>query len=383
MSLLLLNLVFSLFSSVFSSYIMANEQFIFQKTLLLLKTIINPLIVLPVLLLGFKSIGLVLVTVFLGCAVNVINIIFCLKNLDMKFSFQNLDKALLYEITVFSSFIFINMIVDQINWNVDTFLLGILKGTSSVAVYSVAGQITLYYKTLSTSITSVFTPRIHYLATANNDHELTVLFVKIGRIQFLLLAMVFIGFSFWGKPFLVFWAGGEYIEAYYILIILLISLTVPLIQNTGIEIQKAKNKHRFRSLLYLFIAVLNVCISIPLCRILGGVGCAVGTAISLILGNGIIINIYYYKKIGIDIILFWKQILGIIPILIIPTVYGYLVQRLCNLYNIFIFLISGMGFVIIYTATAWFLGMNGYEKNLIRRPFTTIIAKLKEGKLLK
>ena len=39
------------------------------------------------------------------------------------------------EMTVFSSFIFINMVVDQINWNVDKFILGRFRGTVSVAVY--------------------------------------------------------------------------------------------------------------------------------------------------------------------------------------------------------------------------------------------------------
>jgi Na+-driven multidrug efflux pump len=33
----------------------------------------------------------------------------------------------------------------------------------------------------------------------------------------------------------------------------------------------------------------------PFAKIWGGVGCAIGTALSLIVGNGIIMNIFYQK----------------------------------------------------------------------------------------
>ena len=46
--------------------------------------------------------------------------------------------------------------------------------------------------------------------------------------------------------------------------------------------------------------------SIPLSKYYGGIGAAIGTAFSLILGQGVILNIYYQKKVGINILEFWK-----------------------------------------------------------------------------
>ena len=41
----------------------------------------------------------------------------------------------------------------------------------------------------------------------------------------------------------------------------------------------------------------------------GGIGCALGTAISMIVGNGFIMNWYYQTHIGLDMRYFWKHIL--------------------------------------------------------------------------
>ena len=42
------------------------------------------------------------------------------------------------------------------------------------------------------------------------------------------------------------------------------------------------------------MAIINVGLTIVLCQRYGSVGAAVGTAISLVLANGITMNIYYY-----------------------------------------------------------------------------------------
>ena len=71
------------------------------------------------------------------------------------------------------------------------------------------------------------------------------------------------------------------------------------------------------AIVYSVMAVGNVIISIPLAMWMGPVGSALGTAISLVLVNGLAMNIYYRKKIGLDIPSFWKSILslmkGVIP----------------------------------------------------------------------
>ena len=88
--------------------------------------------------------------------------------------------------------------------------------------------------------------------------ELTSLFTRVGRIQFILLSLICSGFIFFGRPFISMWAGKNYVEAYHIALLLMMPVTIPLTQNLGIEIQKAKNMHQFRSWLYFFMAISNL-----------------------------------------------------------------------------------------------------------------------------
>jgi O-antigen/teichoic acid export membrane protein len=60
MAIMVFNIALSFPASVFNSYITANEKFVFQKLLQMIKVVANPFLVLPVLLLGYKSIGLVI-----------------------------------------------------------------------------------------------------------------------------------------------------------------------------------------------------------------------------------------------------------------------------------------------------------------------------------
>ena len=57
------------------------------------------------------------------------------------------------------------------------------------------------------------------------------------------------GFIFFGPYFIKIFAGEGYELAYPVAILLMVPVTVPLIQNLGIEIQKAKNMNIILSLI--------------------------------------------------------------------------------------------------------------------------------------
>lgn len=379
MMILVINLAVSFPNIVFDSHIIANERFIFQKLVQMIKVVVNPFAVLPVLLMGYGSVGMALVTTVLNISAGLINVIYCTNKLKMEFSFSKFDFKLMKEMTIFSFYIFINLIVDQVNWNVDKFILGRFHGTVPVAIYGLAAQLNTYYLSISTTISSVFIPRVHRLVASNSDkRQLTELFTRIGRIQFILLSLISTGIIFFGKPFIAMWAGRDYVGAYPILLLLIVPGTLSsTIQNIGIEIQRAMNLHKFRSWLYLTIAIFNLAISIPLAKHYGGVGAAFGTALAIIIGNGLIMNWYYHTKVGLDIKFFWRKIYSFTPALIMPLLTGIIICRYINLYNILTFLWSGIVYVIIFSICMWLLGMNQYEKDLVRKPVSRISKKLK------
>ena len=284
----------------------------------------------------------------------------------MRLTFGRLDFALLREMGGFSFFIFLNMIIDQINWTVDTTLLGIISGTAATAIYGVGAQINNYYKTLSTSISGVFTPQINRIvAEGQGDEKLTSLFTRVGRIQFMLLMLVLTGFVFVGEPFIEAWGGGEYQGAYAIALMLMVPVTLPLIENLGIEIQRAKNMHQFRSKVYFFMALGNVLVSIPLGMRFGGLGCAMGTAISLIIGNGFVMNWYYQTHIGLDMKHFFRSILSMVPAMVPPALLGLLAVRLHAFSGYAGVLAFAVPYAAVYSLCVYRWAMNEEERRLV------------------
>ena len=367
MALLVVNIAVSFPCSVFSSYITANERFLFQRVINMIRTVLNPIVMLPLLLMGLGSVALVVVTLVLSVVTDAFNIWYCAKKLRMRLTFGHFDFTLLREMGGFSFFIFLNMIIDQINWTVDTTLLGIISGTAATAVYGVGAQINNYFKTLSTSISGVFTPQINRIvAEGQGDEKLTSLFTRVGRIQFMLLMLVLTGFVFVGEPFIEAWGGGEYQGAYAIALMLMVPVTLPLIQNLGIEIQRAKNMHQFRSKVYFFMALGNVLVSIPLGMRFGGMGCAMGTAISLIIGNGFVMNWYYQTHIGLDMKHFFRSILSMVPAMVPPALLGLLAVRLHAFSGYSGVLAFAVPYAAVYALCVYRWAMNEEERRLVR-----------------
>ena len=213
------------------------------------------------------------------------------------------------------------------------------------------------------------------MAESNDNEQLTKLFTKVGRIQFLVLGLVLSGFIFFGSPFIKMWAGKEYSASYAVAILLVAPVTVPLIQNLGIEIQRAKNMHKARSVVYLFIAIANVFISIPLIKLIGPAGAALGTAISLIAGNIIFMNWYYHARIGMNMIYFWKEIAKFIPALIAPCVVGIAIMKLVNITGLVNLGVFAVIYAAVYGLSMYFLGMNEEEKQLVMGPIRKILRK--------
>ncbi|MHC1749579.1 MAG: oligosaccharide flippase family protein [Cellulosilyticaceae bacterium] len=377
MGLLVFNLSITFPLGVFGAIMNAYERFVFPKIVNIIRVIINPCIMLPLLLIGYRSVTMVLVTTLLNIICLLINVWYCFKKLHIKIHFTNFQWGLLKEIGRYSFFIFLNIIVDKIYWSTDQFILGMFSGTVMVAIYAVASQLSMYYMSFSTAISGVFLPRVTQMVTQNvKDKELSDMFIKTGRIQYIIMAYILSGFLLVGKDFIRLWAGEGYESAFLIAIVIMIPLTVPLIQNLGITILQAKNLHAFRSNIYIIIAILNLGMSIPLAKIWGGIGCALATGISLTIGNIIIINIYYWKRINLDIPRFWLNICKMSVPVVIALGIGIGANYCFKMTGFMKIITTGSLFTLVYIPLMWFLGMNIYERKLFLGPIKAVGRKL-------
>lgn len=367
--------------TVFGSFISANEKFIFTKSIWLISSVITVFSNLAVLFFGYGAVGLVTVSVSLSIIIHIANICFAVFKLGFKFDFKGIEKGLFKQVFVFSGLIAINMIVDKINSGIDSVLLGRFCGTAMVAVYSVGASLKTHFTSFSTAVSGIFVPHVHNLVhsyemdSKEQRQALTSFFVKVGRVQYLILALLASGIVFFGRQFIRLWAGEGYDQSYIVALILILPAVVPLIQNVGIEIQRAENRHHYRAYIYGAMAIGNLAISIFLCQIWGAIGSAVGTGIATIIANGLIMNIVYHKKINIDMLEFWKNILSQTKGMIIPFICGALIMKFANLDSIISMVLFIMLYTAVYAASVWFFSMNAYEKGFVKSIFSKFMKR--------
>ena len=161
----------------------------------------------------------------------------------------------------------------------------------------------------------------------------------------MIMCLLVSGIIIFGQYFITnIYLTAEYKDAYLTTLFLIIPAMVPLIQNLGIEIQRAMNKHQFRSIIYIVMAVINVILSIPLAMHFGPVGSAM----------------------GINVLEFWKNIIQLAKGLLIPAILGFAIMYTGFVDSVWKFILGVMIYIIVYAISFWLVGMNVSEKELAK-----------------
>lgn len=369
MLLLTFNLAFTFPLSIFGSIITAYEDFVFQRLVNIIRIILSTGVLILVLAIGYKAVALVVVQTVFNVLILLINFFYCKKKLKIKIIFGKLDIPFIKEISVYSFWIFLNAIMDKIYWGTGQFVLGAVSGTIAVAVFSVAILLQQMYLQFSTSIASVLLPKVTAMvAHSSSDKEISDLFIRTGRLQCIIMTYILSGFIIFGQDFINLWAGDGYQISFVITLIFFVALFIPLIQNTGVTILQARNQMRFRSSLYVVIALISLAFQIILAHRFGALGCAISIGSALIIGQGLVMNIYYQKKQNLNIKKFWIEIGKMLIAPAILTITGVWITYMYNLSKPINLVIGILVFSIIYLPIIWKFSMNVYERSLTLAP---------------
>lgn len=375
-------LAFTAFATVinciFSSFIIANERFIFAKSVNLIQIILAPVLTIPLLIKGYGAIAVFLIKFFLIVAIVLFNAYYSFFKLKIKIAFKRVDRDLLKSILIFAGAIAIQSIMDQLNWQVDKFVLAWTNGTKEISVYSVGSTLNTYYIMITSAMSNLFIAEINRLVARGKNKELSDLFIKTSRIFAFLVFLIMSGYCIFGKIFILRWAGIEYEMSYYVGLLLMLPITVSLTMGLGQDIMRAKNIHKQQIFINIAVTFFNFLISIPLAIKFGAVGSALGTFLCEIIICVIVQSIYYSKVGKLDMKAYYREMMSIIPGLILPVAYGLIVTRRGIVkYSYFSIGFYAFIYICIYFVCMWFFGMNNYEKNLVKRAIKRVIVNIK------
>lgn len=369
--LLLLNIVITLSTMVFRSVINAHERFLFLKGMETVQLVLQPMLVVLLLMHHPSAFSVALVQTGLNLVLSFARVYYCFARLHVRIRYHYWSHELMVSFRRLALSVFAVTLIDQVFWKTNQIILGVISGTAAVAVYSIASLIYMNYMALSTAISGVYLPHVTGMVARKEPiSNLSELFIQIGRCQYYLLALVATGFIIFGKQFIALWAGSGFEDSYIITLLIILPFTVDLIQNIGLAIMQAMNRYDFRARIYFLTGILNLLLAIPLGIKYGGIGCAMATGISMIVGNGFIMNWYYAKEIHLAIASFWSQIGRISFVTGVCLVIGYAA-------NVYLWTQGGVGpfvlkaamYSILYMVMIYAFAMNQSERDKIQATF--------------
>lgn len=356
----------SLFDHAFVGVLNAYEKYTVTKGIRMFRDISRMGILFFLFKLGHDSLAIVIVDLVLVTLITIIDAIMGRKKIQGKYLSGKMDTSLLKSILAFSFYAFLQVIVSQVNTSIDRLLLGRFSTLFFVGMYGVAMQLYNMFCSFGNVFGGLTFPIItKVVCDGNSDDVITTNCIKFSRIQCFILLPLLSGFALFGLHFIDIWMRGKY-DSFQLWLIILIIVTPNIlewIETPIFNVMKAKNMQKTRSLLLIFVTVANLFLTIWLVKYNEIYGAAIGTAISFIIGNNILSNIYYHKKVGVNMKNFFAGILrGVLPAWIISIVIGLFIRLIPGV-SVFIFLGKCLLYVLVYGLLMYFIGLNIREKD--------------------
>ena len=367
-----INAAVTMGTSVYSNIIVAYEKFWISKGLSIVSIVLKMILTVVVLELGIGSIGIVCITFFTTILTRGGYVYYVFVKMKLRPILQGIDFHFIKKILMYSSLILIQMIATQINSSIDQIFLGMFipASASIIAIYSIGMQLVQYFQSIGSAFSGVLMPGVvRIIEKKPSSSMLCDEMVRIGRIIFLVLGLIWSGFLAVGSQFIELWAGMENVDAYYVAIILMTIYLIISTESIGIQMLWAKNEHKEYSFVKLGIVLMNCILTIVLIKWRPLLGATIGTFISLAIGDILIINILFVKKLKISLKKYYMGIFkGLLPCVLITVVLGCAINfiPLPGWVGLSIKIVL-IGLIYIVLILLW--GMNRYEKNTLKSLF--------------
>ena len=359
------NMMIHIIENVINGVITGINNFLVGNGMKVLRLVFRIFLLLALLSRYHDSRVIVLVDIGVSVFALSAELFFVVVKQKIKIKLSQWDKMVFVESGKYTALMFLQNIAIQFNGNVDTILIGALISATSVTIYSMSLIIFGLYENLSSAISSVMLPSVVKLVEMQaKPEDLQKCVQKVGRLQFAVLGAALGGYIILGKDFYNLWMGKMYEDCYWLTLILIIPVTLPMLQNVALSILRAQNKMGYRTITLLFGSLINVVISIVGIRYIGYWGAAIGTA-AYSISNLILMNIYYHQQLKFKILSLFSCIFSRTIICIaLSMLVASIMHSFCNS-GWGGFLVCAVVYSVVYILLMIVWGFNSEEKALL------------------
>lgn len=364
--ILLFNIAVTLPGGVFSAICTAYGEFVFPKSLNLVKYILRSISVFAIVSFGGKAISLVLIDTIFNILAIAATIYYSISHLKVRFDFKKNSPVITKQIFSYSIWIFLLSIMQSFQWNAGQVILGFNLNTTVVAVYAIGLMLGGYFGAFSGVINTLLLPRAaNIIAEKYTSAALTREMIRVGRMNSFISLTILSGFILFGKEFILLWVGDAYLQSWNIALIIMAATCIPLSQSLGVSILEIKDKVKFRAIGTLVTMTVAVLVGAYLTEYLGIYGILIPIAMAMFV-NTIINNVlfiiafkFHVRRFFIDVFFFQIVFSGFVLLI------GILIKRYIQIDSWLEFLVSGSVFLFVYVMLFYLLILKSDEKQLM------------------
>lgn len=208
----------------------ANEQFISFKIIAIVTKLISIGFMALALVLGFGLYGMVIGSAVSVLVTIVIKVIYLKSQKLLSINFHYKNKELMKQLFQFSLWLTLIVVAQRVTFNAVPSVLGVVSNSSEIAIYGFAATIETYSYSLASALNGMFMPKIaRILKTETDSSRINALFFKVGKLQIMVIGLIFCGFVTFGKEFIALVMGSDYSMSYICGILLVFPklMTIP------------------------------------------------------------------------------------------------------------------------------------------------------------
>lgn len=373
--LMSVRLIFSFLSQALKGCILGFERYSVSQIVNLVQLLVRTVLVIGLLLIYRAALTVVLIDFFLQFFLFLYNLGYCYGKLGIRFQISLFDPQIFRAMTPLALALFLQTIVNTANGNVDKFVISIMMDPVSVSIYSVGMFVFHMFSSLMTIPISMYMPQIAGdMREGKRDAALMQTLVEPCRLAALVGGTVLFGFAAVGKPFINVLYGADYRDAWLIALLVIAPSYIKMTTGVLVNVLDVLRKRHIRSLCLTGSTLANIVLTVWWVSSGKMIGAALATLVATLIGDVIVMNLYYTKAIKINIpVLLRKSYHGILLSLILSGIIAYLVSGLFE-HQILALLIGGASFLVTEWIALLIFGLSQEEKQAVWR----ILNRLKQ-----
>jgi O-antigen/teichoic acid export membrane protein len=346
----------------------ANEAFVFLKTSTLVQRLLSVGMMAASILLNLDVEVIMLCYVGSSLVVSAGKVLYLKFKCGTRINFHYHDGKMLHSLFAFSIWIAVITIAQRLNSTFVPQILGMVHDTKAVAVYGFASQLEGYTYQMTTVVAGMFMPKIARLMKEDpHNPKLYDLFLKIGKLQLVLIGLILIGFLAVGRQFVVLLMGPDY-EDSYICAILLIAPSLLSIPKTPMESHcYLTNNVKYSAIIIIVDSIIAFLFYFLFGHFFGAVGVSAVYCVSLIVARVLVDFLVYGKKQGIPIMQFWFDCyMSYFIAIFIPLCVSIRLPDVWKISGWKVLICQSLIIIAIYGVTVWLFYLNKKEREWIK-----------------